>query len=101
MGQFEMNLSLATVADLDAVARNPKARRLEVEDVMYTTLERNGIALPASFRPIIRFQPKVPFANRVLTKEQADKSRRHPAWVARNVSEPRTLPSRAAARYKA
>ncbi len=98
MGQFEMNLSLATVADLDAFARNPKARRLEVEDVMYTTLERNGIALPESFRPVVRFQPKVPFSSRVLTKEQADKALADTqAWVARNVSEPRSLPTAAPA----
>jgi hypothetical protein len=92
MGQFEMNLSLARVADLDSVAKNPKARRLAVEDVMYTTLERNGIALPASFRPALKFQPKVPFAARVLTKQQADKALADTqAWVARTVTAPRTL----------
>ncbi len=58
MGQFEMNLSMARVADVQARDKNPKARRLDVDDVMYVTLERNGIALPEGFRPAAtQFKP--------------------------------------------
>src|SRR5690348_9860150 len=35
MGRFELNLSLARIGDLEAAEKNPKARRLEMEDVMY------------------------------------------------------------------
>lgn len=84
MGQFELNLSLARVADLRAIEKNSKARRLEVEDVMYVTLERNGIILPNGFKPhVINFQPKYPPSKTVMTKEEAGKALAQTrAWVA-------------------
>jgi hypothetical protein len=94
MGQFELNLSLARVADLEAVEKNAKVRRLEVEDVMYVTLERNGIVLPKGFRPAaINFQPKNPPSKTVMTKEESYKALAQTrAWVARTVPVERELP---------
>jgi hypothetical protein len=100
MGQFEMNLSLARIADLEAVAKNPKARRLEVEDVMYVTMEKNGIRLPKNFRPAAsHFQAKNPTAKRVMTRQDADKALAETqAWVSRTVeASHRPLPTQGAA----
>jgi len=98
MGQFEMNLSLARIADLEEAAKNPKARRLEVEDVMYVTMEKNGIILPKSFRPAANnFHAKNPTAKRVMTWQDADKALAETqAWVSRTVDAPhRPLPTQA------
>lgn len=93
MGQFELNLSLARVADLEAVEKNPKVRRLEVEDVMYVTLVVNGIALPK--RPAaINFQPKRPSGTVVMTKAESYKAlAQTQAWVGRTVPLDRELPT--------
>ncbi len=95
MGQFELNLSLARVADLEAVEKNPKVRRLEVEEVMYVTLVVNGIALPKSFRPAaINFQPKRPSGTVVMTKAESYKAlAQTQAWVGRTVPLDRELPT--------
>jgi len=96
MGQFEMNLSLARIADLEEVAKNPKARRLEVEDVMYVTMEKSAIVLPKSFRPAAyKFRAKNPTAKRVMTRQDADKALAETqAWVSRTVDAPhRPLPT--------
>lgn len=95
MGQFELNLSLARVADLEAVEKYPKVRRLEVEDVMYVTLVVNGIALPKSFRPAaINFQPKRPSGTVVMTKAESYKAlAQTQAWVGRTVPLDRELPT--------
>jgi len=90
MGQFELNLSLARVADLQAAEKDPRARRLEVEDVMYVTLERNGIKLPAGFKPVAsNFHATRPQRRAVMDKAAAnralDETRK---WVARNVEPP-------------
>jgi hypothetical protein len=72
MGRFELNLALARIADLDAAEKNPGIRRLEVEDVMYTTLESAGIVLGQNFRPsAVRFHPRRPPANFVMDKVHA------------------------------
>ena len=88
MGQFEMALSLARIADLDAAAKNPKARRLDVEDVMYTVLERNGIILSATFKPIpVRFHPSYPLG-KAMTRVEADKALEYTKrWVAMSSEE--------------
>ncbi len=52
MGRFELNLSLARIADMDAAAKNPRARRIEVEDVMYATLFTTGSVLQSLFAPL-------------------------------------------------
>jgi hypothetical protein len=84
MGRFELNLSLARIADLQAAEKNPKARRLEVEDVMYATLARSGIILNKYFSPV--FQPQKPLAQKFLTREDADKAlAQTQAWIARTV----------------
>lgn len=91
MGQFELNLSLARVADLQAAEKDPRARRLQVEDVMYVTLERNGIKLPAGFRPIANtFHATRPPRRQVMDKAAADRALAETrTWVARNVEAPR------------
>jgi hypothetical protein len=61
MTEFERNLALARLSDLDRIAHDPNARRLEVEDVMYVTLEKNGITLPDSFfTAASNFRPRFP-----------------------------------------
>jgi len=84
MGQFEMNLALARIADLDAAEKNPRIRRLDVEDVMYTTIESAGIVLGQNFRPsAVRFQPKRPPANFVMDKVHARRALDDTqAWIA-------------------
>jgi hypothetical protein len=85
MGQFEMALSLARIADLDAAVKNPKARRLEVEDVMHTILDRNGIILS---KPIpVRFHPTYP-PGKAMTRQEADKAlEQTKKWVAMSSAE--------------
>jgi len=90
MGRFELNLSLARVADLQAAEKNPKARRLEVEDVMYASLARSGIILNKYFSPV--FQPQKPLAQKFLTREDADKAlAQTQAWIARTVEPEHTF----------
>ena len=85
MGQFEMALSLARIADLDAFAKNPKARRLEVEDVMYAILDRNGILVA---KPIpVRFHPTYP-PGKAMTRQQANEAlEQTKKWVAMSSAE--------------
>lgn len=59
MVEFERNLALARVTDTKNVEKNPKDPRLEVEDVMFVTLEKNHIDLPDSFFTVNKnFKPK-------------------------------------------
>jgi len=61
VGEFEINLTLARVADAKRTEKNPAARRLEVEDAMIVTLRKNNIELPANFLTVNSgFQPKFP-----------------------------------------
>ena len=84
MGRFELNLALARIADLDAAAKQPGIRRLEVEDVMYMTLEASGLKLQASFRPsAIGFRAKLPPAKFVMDKAHAQRALDETqAWLA-------------------
>jgi len=94
MGRFELNLALARIADLDAAEKNPRVRRLEVEDVMYTTIESAGIVLGPNFRPsATRFQAKRPPANFVMDKVHARRALDEmQAWIAaQNRIPPRKL----------
>ena len=93
MGRFELNLALARIADIDTAEKNPNARRLELEDVLYVTMERNGIALPKTFRPTAaNFRPKFPISPKRLTREDAVKGEaRMRQWAARTVDAPRTF----------
>ena len=59
MEEFEDNLALARVYDAKRVINDPNARRLEVEDVMFLTLKKNGIILPKNFMHVgDNFHPK-------------------------------------------
>ena len=86
MGRFELSLSLARIADMDAAAKNPKAQRLHVEDVMYAVLFNNGIHFNNAFRPhAIDFQPQKPLGP-PLTRQDADKALAQTrSWISREV----------------
>ena len=59
MTEFEINLALARVADAKNVIKDPKAQRIEVEDAMFVTLQKNHIELPDSFYTVNSgFKPK-------------------------------------------
>lgn len=75
MGRFELNLALARIADLEAAARQPAIRRLDVEDVMYTTLETSGLKLQGNFKPrAIGFRAKLPPTKFVMDKARAQRA---------------------------
>jgi len=94
MGRFELNLALARIADLEAAEKNSRIRRLEVEDVMYTTLESAGIVLGQNFRPTaMRFQPKDPPATFVMDKIHARRALDDTqAWIAAQQMNDRLTP---------
>jgi len=61
MTEFEINLALLRLADAKNAENNPNDPRVEVEDVMAITLEKNGIKLPDSFCTVAKnFKPKFP-----------------------------------------
>jgi hypothetical protein len=47
--EFTSNLSLARADDAENAVDHPNDPRLEVEDAMFVTLQKNGIELPDSF----------------------------------------------------
>lgn len=68
MGEFQLNLARARVADSDRVAKDPSAHRLEVEDAMLVTLKKNNIPLSQDFIKNLRainkdFKPKLPLTD--------------------------------------
>jgi hypothetical protein len=61
MVEFERNLALARVEDMQNVAKTPNAQRIEIEDALAVTLEKNGNKLPDGFYTIAsNFRPKLP-----------------------------------------
>jgi hypothetical protein len=61
MVEFERNLALARVADAKRAAKDPNAPRVEVEDAMAVTLQKNHIELPDSFFTVAStFKPQFP-----------------------------------------
>jgi len=59
--EFERNLALLRVDDAENAQKNPKDPRVEVEDAMAVTLQKNGIKLPDSFFTVMKdFKPKYP-----------------------------------------
>jgi hypothetical protein len=59
--EFESNLARARAADIRRLQKDPRATRLEVEDAMAGTLEKNGIPLPDAFFTVASaFRPKYP-----------------------------------------
>jgi len=61
MAEFYRNLARARVADVQNAAKNPNVQRIDVEDAMAVTLQKNGIELPDSFFSVnANFRPKLP-----------------------------------------
>ncbi len=65
MTEFMRNLARARVADAQRAAQVPNAHRLEIEDVMLVTLQKNNIPLSQGFVRTLRainsnFEPKFP-----------------------------------------
>jgi hypothetical protein len=59
--EFESNLARARLADVRRLQKDPRATRLEVEDAMIATIEKNGIPLPDTFFAVASaFRPKYP-----------------------------------------
>ena len=63
VGEFQLNLARARVADEKRFEKDPRAHRLEVEDAMLVTLKKNNIALSEDFIGAFRaintnFRPK-------------------------------------------
>jgi hypothetical protein len=63
--EFESNLDRARVADAERASQDPTAHRLQVEDAMLVTLQKNNIPLSREFvqgfRAInVGFRPKLP-----------------------------------------
>jgi hypothetical protein len=59
--EFESNLARARAADVRRLQKDPRATRLEVEDAMAATIEKNGIPLPDTFFTVASgFRPKYP-----------------------------------------
>lgn len=59
MVEFESNLALLRLADAENAQKNPKDPRVEVEDAMALTLQKNHIDLPDSFFTVASgFKPK-------------------------------------------
>jgi hypothetical protein len=62
--EFESNLARAREADAKRVLSDPNADRLEVEDAMAVTLQKNHVELPDSFYTVLNnFRPKLPPKN--------------------------------------
>ena len=61
MTEFERNLALLRLDDARVHEKNPKEPWLEVEDVMFSTLQKNHIDLPDNFFTVNNnFKPKFP-----------------------------------------
>jgi len=59
--EFMSNLARARLADAQNVAKDPNAQRIEVEDALGVTLQKNHIDLPDSFYTVMsNFRPKHP-----------------------------------------
>jgi hypothetical protein len=57
--EFERNLAILRVADTENAQKNPNDPRVEVEDAMALTLQKNHIELPDSFFTVAsNFKPK-------------------------------------------
>jgi hypothetical protein len=88
MGQFELKIAQTRIKDLELAAKNPKAPRARVDDVMDSVLEQNGLVLTP--RPVVQnFQRKFATLRAPMTfasaqKELADVR----AYVGRNVGTP-------------
>lgn len=69
--QVTENIAYARLADLQRFAQDPEAPRLELEDVVFATLLKNGIAIPRNaWRPPVDFRRQDPLKP-VATMEYA------------------------------
>jgi galactokinase len=69
--EFELNLALARVADAKRAEKDPNAQRVEVEDAMAVTLQKNHIDLPDSFYNVNKdFKPKLPLQTKKDDKKK-------------------------------
>jgi len=72
--EFERNLALLRVADVENAQKNPKDPRIEVEDAMVATLHKNHIELPDSFFTVNSgFKPKLPPQTKDVKKKDDKK----------------------------
>jgi hypothetical protein len=61
MSQFMVTLALVRLNDAKNAVEHPNDPRLEVEDAMFLTLQKNHISLPDSFFTVNKnFKPKLP-----------------------------------------
>jgi len=61
MVEFERNLAIMGANDAQHAIDHPNDPRLEVEDAMFATLDKNHIPLPDSFFTVAsNFKPKLP-----------------------------------------
>ena len=76
MSQLMLTLAMARVADAKDAEKDPKAQRIEVEDAMAVTLQKNHIELPDSFFTVAsNFKPKhAPPAKEEKKKEDKKKN---------------------------
>ena len=59
--EFERNLALAREEDAKNVLKDPNSQRIEIEDALGVTLQKNHIDLPDSFYTVMsNFHPKFP-----------------------------------------
>jgi hypothetical protein len=74
MTEFELNLARARLDDAENAAKHPDDPRLEVEDAMFVTLQKNHIDLPDSFYTVASgFKPKLPLQkDKKETKQKKD-----------------------------
>ena len=88
MGQFEMELAEARIKDLEHVAKDPKAPRALVDNVMNSVLVQNGLIITP--KPVVRnFQRKFAHLHDPLTLERAYSAKEEMRkYVYRNVGTP-------------
>ena len=61
MGEFSRNLARARLIDAQNAAKDRNAQRVDVEDALFVTLQKNHIDLPDSFFTVLsNFRPKFP-----------------------------------------
>ncbi len=76
MSQFMVTLALVRLNDAKNAVEHPNDPRLEVEDAMFLTLQKNHIDLPDSFFTVNKdFKPRFPPQNTKDTKTKDDKKK--------------------------
>jgi hypothetical protein len=74
MSQFMVTLALVRLNDAKNAAEHPNDPRLEVEDAMALTLQKNHIDLPDSFYTVNNdFKPKLPLRTKEVKKKEQKK----------------------------